>query len=87
MLCRILGLPAWLLRLMSTLAERTPEARPTVDGQIRTIFIDSRQTIGSPHAHAQLQAQGVLPARKGAARLMRHTQLCAAASPKHAYHR
>jgi transposase InsO family protein len=77
-LCRVLGLArsgyyAWKHQAPSARAQRDQE----LSAQIRTVFVASRQSSGSPRVHAELNAQGVRCARKRVARLMRQQALVA----------
>lgn len=76
--CRVLevgrsGFYAWRGRCPSAHTTRDQE----LGAQIRTVFVASRQTYGSPRIHAELHIDGVTVGRKRVARLMRQSGLVA----------
>ncbi len=71
-MCRVLevsvsGYYAWSHR---TLSQHTRSDAELAD-QVKPIFQANRGVYGSPRVHAELQAQGIMCARKRVARLMR----------------
>ena len=77
-MCRVLdvsvsGYYAWGKRLPSQHSRKDAE----LADQINRVFQANRRVYASPRVHAELQAQGIMCARKRVARLMREQQLCA----------
>ena len=60
----------------------TAEKMPNRPSQVKIAFQANRGVYGSPREHAELQAQGIMCARKRVARLMREQELFAR-RPRH----